>query len=96
MPTVVLFFSLAVLLSVVLALIVLLPWFRQTKLTQDDKLLALNIEVFKERLAELETDYKPPLTCQLTPVKSLPWNANCSILMNSKPLPRFAPIGKVA
>lgn len=58
MPTVVLFFSLAVLLSVVLALIVLLPWFRQTKLTQDDKLLALNIEVFKERLAELETDYQ--------------------------------------
>lgn len=58
MPTVVLFFSLAVLLSVVLALIVLLPWFRQTKLNQDDKLLSLNIDIFKERLAELESDYQ--------------------------------------
>lgn len=58
MPTVVLFFSLAVLLSVVLALIVLLPWLKQTKLNQDDKLLTLNVEVFKARLAELESDFE--------------------------------------
>lgn len=58
MPTVVLFFSLAVLLSVVLALIVLLPWLKQTKLNQDDKLLTLNVDVFKARLAELESDFE--------------------------------------
>lgn len=58
MPTVVLFFSLAVLLSVVLALIVLLPWLKQTKLNQDNKLLTLNVDVFKARLAELESDFE--------------------------------------
>lgn len=58
MPTVVLFFSLAVLLSVLLALIVLLPWLKQTKLNQDNKLLTLNVDVFKARLAELESDFE--------------------------------------
>lgn len=58
MPSLVLFFSLALLLTVVLAFIVILPWLRQQHGQSDNQLLTLNIDVFKQRLAELEQDYQ--------------------------------------
>lgn len=58
MSTLVLFFSFTTLLSVILALIVIMPWLRQQSFNQDNRLLELNIDVFKQRLAELEQDYQ--------------------------------------
>lgn len=58
MPTLYLFILLALTLSAMLAMIVILPWVKQTRLMpQDNQLLALNIDVFKQRLNELEADF---------------------------------------
>lgn len=57
MPTLVIFIALAVILSILLAVIVLTPWLRSDKSAQNDQLIALNVEVFKERLEELKSDY---------------------------------------
>ena len=57
MPTLVIFVALAILLAIVLAIIVLMPWLRVDKSAQNDQLIALNVEVFKERLDELKSDF---------------------------------------
>ncbi|PNK61574.1 c-type cytochrome biogenesis protein CcmI [Psychrobacter sp. FDAARGOS_221] len=57
MPTLVIFVALAIILAILLAVIVLLPWLRVDKSAQNNQLIALNVEVFKERLAELTADY---------------------------------------
>lgn len=78
MPSLFLFISMAMVLSVVLALIVLMPWFKHNHLKSsnggvisfanagDDKLLNLNIEVFKQRLAELDNDFQEQTIDQAT------------------------------
>lgn len=58
MATLVVFIGLALAFSLLLAMIILLPWFgRSTFSQQDNQLLTLNISVFKQRLAELEQDF---------------------------------------
>ena len=57
MPTLVIFVALAILLAIVLAIIVLMPWLRVDKSAQNDQLIALNVEVFQERLDELKSDF---------------------------------------
>ena len=57
MPTLVIFVALAILLAILLAIIVLLPWLRVDKSAQNDQLIALNVEVFRERLDELKADF---------------------------------------
>ena len=57
MPTLVIFVALAILLAIILAIIVLMPWLRVDKSAQNDQLIALNVEVFKERLEELKADF---------------------------------------
>lgn len=52
-----LFVTFAVTLSVILSLIVLLPWLRP-RVGADNQLIKVNIGVFKERLAELMADYQ--------------------------------------
>lgn len=53
--TLVLFISLALMLAVVLAMIVLVPWLRPRQMV-DNRLIDINIDVFQERLAELAVD----------------------------------------
>ena len=57
MPTLVIFIALAILLAIILAIIVLMPWLRVDRSAQNDQLIALNVEVFKERLDELKSDF---------------------------------------
>ncbi|WP_296402270.1 c-type cytochrome biogenesis protein CcmI [Psychrobacter sp.] len=57
MPTLVIFVALAILLAILLAVIVLMPWLRANKSAQNDQLIALNVEVFNERLEELKSDF---------------------------------------
>ena len=52
-----LFVTLAITLSVILALVVLLPWLRP-RVGRDNQLIKVNIDVFKDRLAELSADYQ--------------------------------------
>ncbi|WP_410211643.1 c-type cytochrome biogenesis protein CcmI [Aquirhabdus sp.] len=54
--TLIMFWGAALILSLLLALIVISPWLRRTKIRQT--LIDLNISVFRERLAELESDYQ--------------------------------------
>lgn len=54
-PTLFLFFSLAMLLSVVLAWVVIYPWFSIQGMA-DNQLMAVNVAVFGERIAELQAD----------------------------------------
>ncbi|MDO5652147.1 MAG: c-type cytochrome biogenesis protein CcmI [Moraxella sp.] len=54
-PTIMLFLSLAVLLAVLMAVVVIVPWLKG-RATTDNQLMALNVQVFGERLAELEAD----------------------------------------
>lgn len=56
-PSIILFFSVAVLLSVLLALVVIFPWFKAKK-ANDNQLLALNVQIFEARIAELLDDKK--------------------------------------
>lgn len=54
-----LFIALSLLLSLILALIVIMPWLlakRTSVKSQDNQLLDINVAVFRERLAELQTD----------------------------------------
>jgi cytochrome c-type biogenesis protein CcmH len=56
--TLLLFLIAALGLTVILAFIVIYPWRRRTgRSISDVNLTSLNISIFKERLAELETDY---------------------------------------
>lgn len=57
MPTLVIFVALAILLAILLTIIVLMPWLRVDKSAQNDQLIALNVEVFRERLEELKADF---------------------------------------
>lgn len=66
MAPLILFFSLAIVLSVILAMIVLTAWLKPTQRTKDNRLLELNIDVFKQRLAELEEDYQEKVIDQKT------------------------------
>lgn len=58
MPTLVIFIALAIILAILLAIIVLMPWLRADKSAQNDQLIALNVEVFKQRLDELKSDFE--------------------------------------
>lgn len=54
-----LFIALSLLMALILALIVIMPWLRASRLREkpvDNQLLDINIAVFRERLAELQTD----------------------------------------
>ncbi len=54
-PTMMLFFSLCAVLSVLMALVVIYPWMRPKKAI-DNQLMAVNVKVFGERITELEDD----------------------------------------
>lgn len=54
-PSVLLFFSLCVLLCVLLSFVVILPWLRAKKV-DNNQLMAVNVAVFGERIAELQAD----------------------------------------
>ena len=54
-----LFIALSALIALVLAVIVIMPWLRASRLQQkpvDNQLVDINVAVFRERLAELKTD----------------------------------------
>lgn len=55
--TVGLFIALSLLIALVLAVIAIMPWLRRaSQKPVDNQLLAINVSVFRERLAELKTD----------------------------------------
>lgn len=56
MSSAVLFFSLTLLMCLLVATVVLMPWLRPIKPSHDNKLLSVNVATFKQRLAELQTD----------------------------------------
>lgn len=58
MPTYLIFIISAILLVSFLAVVILVPWIFYQKNRNDNQLLALNIEVFQQRLAELKNDFK--------------------------------------
>lgn len=58
MSTLILFVSLAIGFVITIAVIVLIPWLKKPASTADNQLLTLNIDVFKQRLAELDNDYQ--------------------------------------
>lgn len=67
MPTYILFILCAIILALCLAVIIMLPWFRyQAESRNDNQLLALNIDVFKQRLAELKNDFNEQQIDQAT------------------------------
>lgn len=58
-PTIGLFIALSAVIALILAVIVIMPWLRASRLQQkpvDNQLLDINVAVFRERLAELKTD----------------------------------------
>lgn len=58
-PTIGLFIALSAVITLILAVIVIMPWLRASRLHQkpvDNQLLDINVAVFRERLAELKTD----------------------------------------
>lgn len=58
MPTFILFIGLILALSLLLAMIILLPWWHNSRFQHNDnQLLSLNIQVFEQRLAELQEDF---------------------------------------
>ncbi|UNU73085.1 c-type cytochrome biogenesis protein CcmI [Moraxella nasovis] len=54
-PSLLLFFSAAVLLCLVISIIVILPWMR-TRAPSDNRLMSVNVAVFEQRIAELNDD----------------------------------------
>lgn len=64
-PSLFLFFSVCVLLCILLALVVIYPWFLGKKV-DDNRLMALNVAVFGERIAELQADKAADLIDQDT------------------------------
>ncbi|WP_066802076.1 c-type cytochrome biogenesis protein CcmI [Moraxella oblonga] len=55
-PTLILFFSMAVMMCVGLSLIVILPWLKKNQTVNDNRLMSVNVAVFGERIAELKAD----------------------------------------
>lgn len=55
-PTLVLFFSMAVMMSVGLSLVVIFPWLKKSQAVNDNRLMSVNVAVFGERIAELKAD----------------------------------------
>ena len=54
-----LFIALSLLVAFMIAIIVIMPWLRGSRVQNkpvDNQLLAINVAVFRERLAELKTD----------------------------------------
>ena len=54
-----LFVTLSLLIALIFALIAIMPWLRAPRLQSkpiDNQLLDINVAVFRERLAELQTD----------------------------------------
>ncbi|MGM8889039.1 c-type cytochrome biogenesis protein CcmI, partial [Psychrobacter sp. 1U2] len=54
-----LFIALSLLVALILAVIIITPWLRATRLKNnpvDNQLLDINVTVFRERLAELKAD----------------------------------------
>ncbi|OAU95009.1 c-type cytochrome biogenesis protein CcmI [Moraxella catarrhalis] len=54
-PSLILFFSLCAVLTVLLSLVVILPW-RKVGVSSDNQLMAINVQIFGERIAELDAD----------------------------------------
>lgn len=54
-PSLILFFSLCAVLTVLLSLVVIFPWLR-SRPASDNQLMAVNVQVFGERIRELEAD----------------------------------------
>ncbi|UTO05843.1 c-type cytochrome biogenesis protein CcmI [Moraxella sp. FZLJ2107] len=54
-PSLVLFFSLCAVLTVLMSLVVIYPWLRGKK-AEDNQLMAVNVAVFHERIDELDAD----------------------------------------
>lgn len=54
-PSLLLFFTLCALLCVLIALVVIYPWLKKSKVN-DNRLMSVNIEVFNSRIAELDAD----------------------------------------
>lgn len=57
MPTYLIFIISAILLVLFLAIVILMPWIFYKNNRNDNQLLALNIEIFKQRLEELKKDF---------------------------------------
>ncbi|OOS07234.1 cytochrome c-type biogenesis protein CcmI [Moraxella cuniculi DSM 21768] len=53
--TLILFFSLCAVLTVIVSLVVIFPWLR-AKRSSDNQLMAINVQIFGERVAELDAD----------------------------------------
>lgn len=64
-PTLLLFLSVCVLICIVLAMVVVYPWLKGYR-ASDNRLMAINVAVFHDRLAELEEDKKAGLIDELT------------------------------
>lgn len=56
MSSAVLFFTLVLLMCLLVATVVVMPWLYPAKSNRDNKLLAVNVATFKQRLAELQID----------------------------------------
>lgn len=54
-PSLLLFFTLCAVLSVVLSAVVIYPWLK-ARVVNDNRLMAVNVEVFHNRIAELDAD----------------------------------------
>ena len=54
-PSLILFFSLCAVLTVLLSLVVILPW-RKVGVSSDNQLMAINVQIFGERIVELDAD----------------------------------------
>lgn len=64
-PSLLLFFSVCVLMCVSLAFVVVYPWLKGKK-ASDNRLMVLNVEIFHERLAELDDDRQSGLIDEAT------------------------------
>lgn len=62
-PSLLLFVSLCAVASVLLALVVILPWLKGST-SSDNRLMMVNVDTFYERLAELEDDHKAGVLSQ--------------------------------
>lgn len=64
-PTLLLFLSVCVLICIVLAMVVVYPWLKGYQ-ARDNRLMAINVAVFHDRLAELDEDKQAGLIDELT------------------------------
>lgn len=58
------FFLGCILISVLLALVIMLPWLKRNRCNDDNQLMAINVKNFKSRLVELEQDVSEGLIQQ--------------------------------